>query len=333
MVKNGCKGIFKRCDFNISWKIIKITFLKKYFWKSVTGFELVGEADQNSSLFSCSLNMNQLMELEAAMTQYRNEGNLQSLVKAVEEIEAIIKMNTALDIGDNFLRNYKQLAVPVCPLADRLYVCPVCPEVGAGLFTGVAIPKGTWITNYGCDSLLLKECEEYIASGEFSAKQQARLSAMVKTHALDVEHPHVQRIASNKMNEDPNYLAHMANDGPGPSFLDNLKIQPTMFNASLKYLQQVKSTCNAAMVRHRNGTATLRAVVDIPAGSEICWAYGFDYWATDKWFDDISQAELQIKMCPPVGSAAYNVFKQCTTAFEIDCFFQSPSPCNCTTCI
>lgn len=303
----------------------------------MTGFELVGKADQNSSLFLLSFNMNELMELKATVTQSCNQGDnkksMLSLLEAVEHVEKIFKMNTALDHGENFLRNYKQLAVPVCPLADQLFVCPVCPEVGAGLFTSVDIPKGTWITNYGCESVLLKECEEYIASGEFSAQQRARLSAMVKTHALDIDHPNVQRIASNKMDDDPNYLAHMANDGPGPSFLDNLEIQSTMYNASLKYLQQVKTTCNAAMVRHRNGTATLRAVVDIPAGSEIRFAYGFDYWANNKWFDEISQTDLQSKMCPPFGSAAYTVFKKCTTSFEIDCFFQSPSPCNCTTCI
>lgn len=256
-----------------------------------------------------------------------NVKNDKSLLSLLKEIEKLQMANNLLDKGEAFLQNFKSFSVPECPFASKLFVRQVCQVTGLGLFTSVDIPKGAWITNYGCDSVLLKGCDEFVAfDGD-----KANLSLIVQTHALDVEHDCVQRIASNLI-DDPNYLAHMANDGPGPAFLTGVELDSTMFNASLKYLQQVASSCNSKMVRHRNGTATLRAVVDIPANSEIRWAYGFDYWALQKWSKEISQVNLEKKMWPAPGTPSYSVFTKCTSAFQVNDFFQSPSPCQCFIC-
>ena len=267
-----------------------------------------------------------LMGLKEQMSRC-NVKDDKSLLSLLKEIKKLQRANNILDKGEEFLLKFKSLSVPRCPFASKLFVRQVCQVTGLGLFTSVNIPKGAWITNYGCDSVLLNGCDDYAAfDGD-----KANLSVIVKTHALDVEHDCVQRIASNSIN-DPAYLAHMANDGPGPTFLKDVKLDSTMFNASLKYLQQVTTTCNSKMVRHRNGTATLQAVVDIPANSEIRWAYGFDYWASEKWSEKMSQVELQKKMWPSPGTPSYTVFTKCTSAFQVNDFFQSPSPCQCSTC-
>jgi len=252
--------------------------------------------------------------------------------KAVAWIQRTEEVNKhKLETASLFMSNYTSLRVPVCAYAHGLVVREVSVEKGRGLFTTISIPAGEWVTNYGCDAFILKGCDEYI--GGVDNDDNTHLKSIVKTHALDIDHPFVERIASGNI-DDPLYLAHMANDGPGSAkFLDGIDCTKSMYTATLKYMQKVKSTCNAKMVRHRNGTATLRSVVAIPAGSEITWAYGIDYWACEKWFDQYSQEELQAKLLPSPNTPEHNVFKKCLLSFKLDTHIQPAHKCECDICV
>lgn len=231
----------------------------------------------------------------------------------------------------SFLYDYDKLKVPDCNMAATLRVCKVSPVIGKGLFTTDHLLKGTWITNYGCQAFLPIGGKEYIGRADISDKDRQQLTEIVKTHAMDVKHPFVERIAAGNI-ENPLYLAHMANDGPGPELLHAMDLDGNISNAHLKYLQRIPLTCNAKMVRHNNGTATLQAAKDIPPNTEIRWAYGLDYWANDKWFEMISPDNLEKKMIPAVNTPFYDVFTKCVASFHLDTFLQHDRPCDCTIC-
>lgn len=112
------------------------------------------------------------------------------------------------------------------------------PGSGKGLFTKVAIPKGTTIVEY-------KGKITTWAKANHGDGLNPYLFFVNKMHVIDAWHT-------------PKHFARYANDGKG-------------------FVREKGLNNNAAYVT-KNRRAFIEATRDIPAGSEILVEYGSDYW-------------------------------------------------------
>ena len=116
------------------------------------------------------------------------------------------------------------------------------PGTGKGLFTTVAIPKGTIITEY---------------KGKVTTWNDADHNDGKNLYVFYVSRNHVINANGNK-----EAFAHFANDAKGPT--------------------RVKGIVNNSEYIVKNKRVFVSALKDIPANEEIFIGYGKEYWETLK---------------------------------------------------
>ena len=150
------------------------------------------------------------------------------------------------------LFSFSQCEINMALLEKHLLVKKsTIPGAGKGLFTRVDIPKGTWIVEYKGEILTWKEVEK------MADYRNGYVFFVYHTHVID---------AWNRKKA----VARYANDAMGITRVEGLR-----------------NNCEYHVFKRR---CYIKALRNIPAGSEILVSYGREYWQAIR--DNIREEEV-----------------------------------------
>ena len=154
------------------------------------------------------------------------------------------------------------------------------PIHGKGLFVTRDVKPGELLTLYPPDILTFRRTSPN-SDGSYglamrygapldNARSQAELHEIIQTYSFHLGTTggvRAEVVGFPDLCDQPAYLAHIANDGVGPS------------GSADQYNKNIVATCNASLARiYCRMCVGIFAVSPIPTGTEVLVPYTFDYW-------------------------------------------------------